>query len=139
MRPVNGFRPGPEDFYGQAPVDSYTRLPPVTNQAYDPPQLRQQRWDGGPVQPASWEGPQQRGPADSYDRLPPAGFAPVNGDSRIRPVRRGPGPEDSYDRLPPARQFGPEDSYDQFPPVRRGPLGPVDSDGRLRPVQRRRY
>ena len=52
------------------------------------------------------------------------------------PVNRG--PADSYDRIPPAfRQRGPADSYDQFPPARRGQMGPMASDGRLYPVQRR--
>jgi hypothetical protein len=146
--PASGFyptqRPGPADSYGRlprvdgygaqrpgerhlGPSDSFDRLPPV-NQAYDPPQLDLQAWDG--------QGPGGRhsgaygrpGPEDSYDRMPPAR------PGHLHPVARG--PEDSYDRMPPARRPGPEDSYDQSP---RGPLGPVDSNGRLRPVQRRRH
>ncbi|MGH3758905.1 FAD-dependent oxidoreductase [Actinophytocola sp.] len=162
-RPVNGFRPGPEESYNRmppagghpghgqppgpvdsygrlpqaGPVDSFARLPPVHGQAYEPPRLNVQPWDGrGPVGPQPAPRP---GPADSYDRMPPArpNFGPVGSDGRLPQIGRG--PEVSYDRMPPAsRQYGPEDSYDQFPPVRRGPLGPVGSDGRLRPVQRRR-
>ncbi len=159
-RPANGFRPGPEDSYDgmppayqggrQGPVDSYTRLPPVQGQAYDPPRLGTQPWEDGPGG-RGW-GPQQRGPADSWDRMPPARRGPADSYDSMPPAQlsavesygafppaRRMGPEDSYDQFPPARRMGPEDSYDQFPPARRGPAGPVHSDGRLHPVQRRRH
>jgi NADPH-dependent 2,4-dienoyl-CoA reductase/sulfur reductase-like enzyme len=155
--PVNGSRPGP--------VDSYTRLPPVTGQAYAPPQLNLQPWNGvgpdgrpvgpvdsyprmAPVPPPLPPGASntrippalRRGPVDSFPQMPPAGrqFGPVDSYDRMPPAGRQFGPVDSYDRMPPVnRQYGPEDSYDQFPPVQRGGMGPVESDGRLRPVQRR--
>jgi hypothetical protein len=127
------------------PSDSFDRLPPVSNQAYDPPQLNLRSWDGQAPGGRHASGPYGR-PEDSYDRMPPARpnghLSPVDSDGRMQPVGRqvghpaDRGPEDSYDRMPPAR---PEDAYDQFPPARRGPLGPVDSNGRLRPVQRRRH
>jgi NADPH-dependent 2,4-dienoyl-CoA reductase/sulfur reductase-like enzyme len=139
-RPANGFRPGPEDSYdrmppayqGGRPVDSYTRLPPVNNPAYEPPRLGPQPWEGGGPSRNPW-GPQPRGPEDSYDRMPPARLGPEDSYDQFPPARLG--PESSYGAFPPARRLGPEDSYDQFPPAR----GPVDSNGRLHPVQRRRH
>ena len=140
VRPANGFRPGPEDSYDRmppaypgagGPVDSYTRLPPVNNPAYEPPRLGTQAWEGGAGRP-SWEGPQPRGPMDSWDRMPPARLGPADSYDSMPPARLG--PEASYGAFPPARRFGLEDSYDQFPPVQRGPNGQVDS-----PVQRRRH
>ncbi|WP_291419460.1 FAD-dependent oxidoreductase [Actinophytocola sp.] len=101
-----------------------------------------------------------RGPADSYDRLPPVGGPPPVG-----PPPGGPrmGPEDSFSGLSPAEGFaryleaqspagpdgrpvngyGPEDSYDRLPPVAntghlrpvRGGRGPEGSFDRMPPVQ----
>lgn len=139
-------RPGPADSYTRhprvdpyagGPSDSYDRLPPVDRQPYDPPQLDLQPWQGqGPGGRHATDPYGRSGPADSYTRMPPArpGYpGPVDSAGRMRPVGH---PEESYNRMPPVnRQYGPEDSYDQFPPVRR----PMDSDGRLYPVQRRRH
>jgi hypothetical protein len=138
MRPANGFRSGPEDSYDSmppaypgGPVDSYRRLPPVSSQAYDQPRLGTQPWENRSGGRAEW-GPHQRGPADSWDRMPPARLGPVDSYDNMPPVR----PEDVYGAFPPARRLGPEDSYDRFPPARRGPM---DSDGMVPPVQRRRH
>jgi NADPH-dependent 2,4-dienoyl-CoA reductase/sulfur reductase-like enzyme len=138
MRPANGFRSGPEDSYDNmppaypgGPADSYRRLPPVSGQAYDQPRLGTQPWENRSAGRAEW-GPHQRGPADSWDRMPPARLGPVDSYDNMPPVR----PEDVYGAFPPARRLGPEDSYDRFPPARRGPM---DSDGMVPPVQRRRH
>ncbi len=143
MRPVNGFRPGPEDSYGAmppaggypaprpGPADSYSRMPPVGGPGYQPPA------PGRPGPEPGRPGPDGRrlGPADSYDRLPPVS-RPAYDPPRLDVPgwdggeSGGRHPSGAYGRP------GPADSYGAMPPAHAGPLGPVDSNGRLRPVNR---